>query len=103
MPAPHLTWSAGVANVHRAARGTGAVPESDWRDEMTYRQTFVIEYENPADAPAVGFDMKMLGGTLIACQFNDALEEIEALRECSDPEVWIRAEEMRKQLEANRS
>jgi hypothetical protein len=47
---------------------------------MTYRQTFVIEYAEPSQAPAVGAGMTMLGGDLVAVQFNDALAEVETLQ-----------------------
>lgn len=52
---------------------------------MAYRQTFVIEYLDSSHAPRVDADMEILGGKLIACQFSDALEELEALHECCDP------------------
>lgn len=48
--------------------------------EKMYRQTFVIEYNTPSEAPRVGSRMELLGGKLIAVQFSDALEEIEALQ-----------------------
>jgi len=47
---------------------------------MTYRQTFVIEYEKSADAPGFG-EEGLLGGKLYAVQFADALHEIDLLRE----------------------
>ena len=69
---------------------------------MTYRQTFVIEYPDPSHAPPVGAGMKMLGGDLIAVQFDDALEELEALHECCMPDDLIRAQEMRNKMKAER-
>jgi len=70
---------------------------------MAYRQTFVIEYPDASHAPAVGADMEMLVGKLIACQFNDALEELEALHECCSPDDISRAMNMRANMEANRT
>jgi hypothetical protein len=69
---------------------------------MSYRQTFVIEYPDASHAPAVGADMQMLGGNLIACQFDDACEEIESLLECIRPDDLSRAEEMRRQMKSKR-
>ena len=69
---------------------------------MAYRQTFVIEYPDPSDAPSVGADMEMLGGRLVACQFDDALEEIEALLECCMPGDVMRAEKLREKMKAKR-
>jgi hypothetical protein len=69
---------------------------------MAYRQTFVIEYPDPSHAPRVSADMEMLGGKLIAVQFDDALEEIEALHECCMPDDLIRAQERRDQMKAAR-
>ena len=48
---------------------------------MRYRQTFVIEYPKASDAPSVSARMEALGGKLVACQFNDALQENATLRE----------------------
>lgn len=70
---------------------------------MTYRQTFVIEYPDASHAPRVGADMEMLGGKLIACQFDDALEELEALYECCMPDDLMRAHELRNKMKAERS
>ena len=70
---------------------------------MTYRQTFVIEYPDTSHAPAVGADMEMLGGRLIACQFDDALEEIEALHECCMPDDLMRAHELRNKMKEARA
>ena len=70
---------------------------------MAYRQTFVIEYQSHAHAPAVGADMEMLGGKLVACQFDDALEELEALHECCTPDDLLRAGEMRRNMKAARA
>lgn len=69
---------------------------------MAYRQTFVIEYPDPIHAPAVGVGMEMLGGRLIACQFDDALEELEALHECCMPDDLMRAQERLNQKKAQR-
>lgn len=69
---------------------------------MAYRQTFVIEYPDASHAPSVGADMEMLGGKLIACQFDDALEELEALHECCDPEDIARAHQLRVRIAAER-
>ena len=69
---------------------------------MAYRQTFVIEYPDAAHAPAVTADMEMLGGKLIAVQFNDALEEIDALYQCCLPGDLMRAQEMRDKTKAAR-
>jgi hypothetical protein len=69
---------------------------------MTYRQTFVIEYPDPSHAPAVGAGMQMLGGELIAVQFDDALEELDALHECCMPDDLIRAQELRNKMKAER-
>ena len=70
---------------------------------MAYRQTFVIEYPSARHAPAVGADMEMLGGKLIACQFSDALEELESLHECCAPEDIARAYEMQRRMIEERS
>jgi hypothetical protein len=69
---------------------------------MAYRQTFVIEYPDASHAPRVGADMEMLGGKLIACQFDDALEELEALHECCMPDDLVRAQELRNKMKAER-
>lgn len=69
---------------------------------MAYRQTFVIEYPDASHAPRVGADMQMLGGKLIACQFDDALEEIEALHEYCTPADLRRAQELRNKMKAER-
>ena len=69
---------------------------------MAYRQTFVIEYPDASHAPRVGADMEMLGGKLIACQFADALEELEALHECCDPEDIARAHQRQMRMVAER-
>ncbi len=68
-----------------------------------YRQTFVIEYPDASHAPAVGADMQMLGGKLIACQFDDALEELESLLECCDSETARRARELRAKMRTARA
>ena len=70
---------------------------------MAYRQTFVIEYPDASHAPRVGADMAMLGGKLIACQFDDALEELELLHDCCSKEDIDRAHQRRILLRAERS
>lgn len=45
-----------------------------------YRQTYVVEYQRAEDAPRVGAQ-EVLGGTLVAAQFSDALAEIDAQAE----------------------
>ena len=70
---------------------------------MTYRQTFVIEYPNPSLAPRVGADMQLLGGTLVSCQFDDALEELEALHACCAQEDLDRAHQRRIRMQAERT
>ena len=70
---------------------------------MAYRQTFVIEYPSPSHAPSVGADMEVLGGKLIACQFDDALEEIEALHECCMPDDLMRAKERQNEMKQARA
>ena len=45
---------------------------------MSYRQTFVIEYASVDHAPCVTANMGLLGGKLVAVQFNDALAELES-------------------------
>jgi hypothetical protein len=70
---------------------------------MAYRQTFVIEYPDPSHAPAVGAGIQMLGGELIAVQFDDALEELEALHECCMPDDLVRAHELRNKMKAERT
>lgn len=69
---------------------------------MAYRQTFVIQYPDASDAPCVVAGMEMLGGKLIACQFADALEELEALHECCDPEDIARAHQRQIRMVAER-
>jgi hypothetical protein len=69
---------------------------------MPYRQTFVIEYPSANHAPPVGPNMEMLGGKLIAVQFDDALEEIEALQECMDIDNLLRAQKLRHKMKAGR-
>ena len=69
---------------------------------MKYRQTFVIEYPDASHAPRVGADMEMLGGKLIAVQFSDALEELEALQECCDPIDLERAYQRHMRMVAER-
>jgi hypothetical protein len=54
---------------------------------VTYRQTFVIEYENSSHAPRVGANLEMLGGKLYAVQFSDAMEENELWREHATDET----------------
>jgi hypothetical protein len=44
--------------------------------------TYVVEFED--SSPAVHAGMEILGGQLVAVQFNDALEELNALLEVSD-------------------
>jgi len=70
---------------------------------MAYRQTFVIEYPDPSHAPSVGANMEMLGGKLIAVQFDDALEELEALQECCMPDDLVKAHELRNKMKAERT
>ena len=41
--------------------------------------TVVIEYEEGAQEPRFRAKMNVLGGEVVAVQFNDALEEIERL------------------------
>lgn len=69
---------------------------------MIYRQTFVIEYTDASHAPSVFAGMEMLGGKLIACQFDDALEELEALHECCMPDDLMRAKELCDKMKAER-
>lgn len=69
---------------------------------MSYRQTFVIEYPDASHAPRVGAGMEVLGGKLIACQFDDALEEIEALHEICMPGDLMRAQKLRDRMKAER-
>lgn len=69
---------------------------------MSYRQTFVIEYASPDQAPSVGAGMQMLGGNLIAVQFDDALEENEALIECISLEDADDAGKLREKMKAER-
>ena len=69
---------------------------------MAYRQTFVIQYPDASHAPSVGAGMDMLGGKLVACQFADALEELEALHECCDPEDIARAHQRQIRMVAER-
>ena len=46
--------------------------------------------------------MKLLGGDLIAVQFDDALEENEALTECIMPDDLNKAHELREKMKADR-
>jgi hypothetical protein len=50
---------------------------------MTYRQTFVVEYEKDTDAPGVNGKTECMGGKLVAVQFSDALEELSQIREAA--------------------
>ena len=52
---------------------------------MKYRQTFVIEYDSPTP-PRFGRE-PALGGTIVAMQFNDALMELEMVREACRGDV----------------
>jgi len=70
---------------------------------MAYRQTFVIEYPDPSHAPAVGAGMQMLGGELIAVQFDDALEELEAPNDCIATDDQMRAQRLRDRMRAERT
>ncbi len=45
-----------------------------------FRLAVVIEYPNQAAAPAIG-KQECLGGMIVALQFNDALKELEVMRE----------------------
>ncbi len=53
----------------------------DSKAEAPYRQTFVVEYADASQAPSVYAGMEVLGGTLVAAQFSDALAELAALLE----------------------
>ncbi len=69
---------------------------------MAYRQTFVIEYPDASLAPRVSAGAEMLGGKLVGVQFDDALEEIEALQECCMPDDLIRAKELQEKMKTER-
>ena len=45
-----------------------------------FRLAVVIEYPNEAAAPGIG-KQECLGGMIVALQFNDALKELEVMRE----------------------
>jgi hypothetical protein len=76
---------------------------------MTYRQTFVVEYEKDTDAPGVNSKTECMGGKLVAVQFSDALAEGTDIRNalqdlideeadhdvCDDGEcLWCKAREV---------
>jgi hypothetical protein len=58
--------------------------------------TYVVKYADLKDAPRVGKDLQIAGGTLYAVQFSDALTELafalEALPHEERNEPWRKAQ-----------
>lgn len=48
---------------------------------MSYRQTYVVEYETENDAPRVSANMECMGGKLVVVQFGDMNEDVRKGRE----------------------
>ncbi len=55
---------------------------------MSYCITYVVRYPDAKATPTIECGMLVAGGELIACQFSDALKELELFCELADQETY---------------